>query len=816
MEVNLHDSPPFIYLEDNVAVSRTGDVIYCYELFLPEKHSFSEEGYDEFNSIMVRAFKNFERDTCIHRADYISKVPYNASLLPDKTYLQKTFKNHHSKKFRCKHRALVFFTWTLSDIFDRDAFINPFKKLQNEKEILDKLYSSSFPDAVNNAISYVNQTKKLILRGLTGEDIEELCRSYFNGLREGVYTDTESNGKGSEKKTFKTAGRLTDIFTVHSIRQLPRKLTNVIVDKEFSEEGRKFVQGLTEPFGISLPFDHIVNQIIFIPSHKKLLSEIEAKQEEFYSSRGFGLNKGPAENLAKLLTKLRDEKIGTKLVKAHFNVIVFTDSDAQRADAKNKIQALFNEYDIVPYLPSGNAFKGLFINSFFAFSSRIPSRFTFLTELEMACALMIPTTGYKDDAEGIYFNDRIYNSPLRRDIWDANKIRIKARNGGIIAPTGQGKSTLCQHVAYQFLDNNYKLVINDLGRSYFNLYRHYKSRAVMLDFQPGEPTGINPFAIDDPGKLDSLMVNYLCDLINLFHFKGSLSADKIPTGHNTAIRKLISAFYQNTDEFNLNTFYKFFQFIHKEKKYEDIGIDPEMYDAAGTMGEVVFSLSEFNEGVYSYLFQTPKDDRKLFRIQPDTDFAYFEFDKAGEDPLLQSILQQYSFQATREVIWEDKSQRGIMLNDEYAKLLKFPAVAASTEYAAQTIRKYNGAFWWVIQSVMQLPKTDTIGSILDNTSVFHILPTDKSHTETADRLQLPPHQRYLLDSINSNFSGSEPYTEVFQLLGKYANVVRVQLPIEHYYSFQTEGDLYNTVEAAYKKHNDMPMAIEEIKRTLTR
>lgn len=810
-EINLHDTPPFIYNEGNVCVSRTGDVIFCYELTLPERHSLSEPNYDELNTLFVRAFKNFEKDTVIHQCNFFAKRKYNAQGLPEKSYLQKTFKSHHSNKSTAWHGCYLFFSWTLSDIFDRDTLINPFTKLSNEKEILTKLHNGNFPNWVENAVTYVNSTKKVNLQKLDTHGIENVCRAYFNGLLQGVYTDTEK----SSKTQFKTGSRLTDIFTLHSLKQLPKNVRSIIVDPELSDEGRKFMQGITEPFGFGIPYDHVVNQIIFIPAHSKIISDIEKKQSEFFSSRNFGLNKGPAENLEKFLRRVSDDSVGLKLVKSHFNVIVFTDNDKERDDAKQRVRTMFTDKDISPYEPTGNALKGMFIHSFFGFSARMPARFNFICELEMACSLMIPTSGYRSDKEGLWFTDRIFMAPIKRDTWDDEKRRIKARNFFIIAPTGQGKSTLLNHMLYQYLDlENYKVVLNDLGKSAQNVYRMYKHRSVMLDFVPGMPLGINPFHIDDSNDLNAETILYINKLINLFHFKGNVPLGGIPQGHDTCLRAIISSFYENADKFSMDTFYKWFQFIHKENRYEAIGVEAGSYEPTKPMGEVLFSLSEFGKegGLYNYLFQTPKDDRKLLRITPDIDFAYFEFDRAGEDSLLQAILQQYSYQATRKVIWEDKSVKGVQIYDEYAKQLKYPQVQASSEYIAQAIRKQNGACGFVIQTVAQLPKNDTIGAILDNTSVFYILPTDKTHEETADRLQLPKHQRFLLDSIQSNFTGDLPYAEVFMLIGKYATVVRNQLPIEHWYTFQTEGHLYDTIENIYNNNGDMAQTIEEIKK----
>ncbi|MDZ7664610.1 MAG: hypothetical protein U5K27_04670 [Desulfotignum sp.] len=129
----------------------------------------------------------------------------------------------------------------------------------------------------------------------------------------------------------------------------------------------------------------------------------------------------------------------------------------------------------------------------------------------------------------------------------------------------------------------------------------------MLEFIPGKPLGINPFELNGKSEPNSEDLLYLNQLINLFHFKGTVNYDQIPQGHNVTIRKILDAYYKNVEELSMGTFYKFFEFIHKEKKYEDLGIDPSIYDPLKSMGEVIYSLSEFGdkEGTYSFLFEKP-------------------------------------------------------------------------------------------------------------------------------------------------------------------------------------------------------------------
>ena len=56
------------------------------------------------------------------------------------------------------------------------------------------------------------------------------------------------------------------------------------------------------------------------------------------------------------------------------------------------------------------------------------------------------------------FNDREYNIPVRKDVWDEKKKRIKARNFAIFAPTGEGKSFLANNILRQYFESDVRLV----------------------------------------------------------------------------------------------------------------------------------------------------------------------------------------------------------------------------------------------------------------------------------------------------------------------------------------------------------------------
>jgi conjugal transfer ATP-binding protein TraC len=117
--------------------------------------------------------------------------------------------------------------------------------------------------------------------------------------------------------------------------------------------------------------------------------------------------------------------------------------------------------------------------------------------------LLQNVSNYKSDKEGIVFNERIFNTPVLKDVWDENKKRIKARNFGIIAPTGEGKSFLANHIFSQWIDRGYKIVIQDLGDSYQKLSYLYPEKTIYVRYSHGQPLGVNPFYITDKKGSDN-------------------------------------------------------------------------------------------------------------------------------------------------------------------------------------------------------------------------------------------------------------------------------------------------------------------------
>jgi type IV secretory pathway VirB4 component len=165
--------------------------------------------------------------------------------------------------------------------------------------------------------------------------------------------------------------------------------------------------------------------------------------------------------------------------------------------------------------------------------------------------------------------------------------------------------------------------------------------------------------------------------------------------------------------------------------------------------------------------------------------------------------------AIQRTIWKNRSEKGIILFDEFAKQLKFDNVLESVEFYYQAIRKQNGAIGIILQSINQLPQNHTSASILENTQVIYILHNEKGYGDLKERLHLTDHDVNQLYSMRNNLTGTRKYTELFLKIGKQSNVYRLEVPREVFAAYLTDGAESEVLQKLYEQHGCMEHAIQE-------
>ena len=802
-QIYLSEHYPLIYSKDNVCLTNNGDTFLCYVLELPEIFTLSREDYVAMHDFWFRTIKNLPSNTVIHKQDIFLKETFTGHSLPDTSFLQKATKKHFTGRTYLNHYSLLFIGNTKHNSLKSSSLSNPFKRLPKNKNLkVENKLNNEFIDEVNKSIEFLNSSKYIKAIALTEKDIEIYIKNFFNGFDSDKNVDTDFNAKVKTKsKEYNVVGvgeQRVGVYTIQSTKQLPEYVDLYKLDVEYSSKKFEFYKGAADDFSFRLNFNHIYNQVIFITNRQQEKRKLESKKDNLFGSRGFSQDNETAANQVKeylMELSLDESKI---IVYGHTNILFYAKSDQEFEYNSKKIAATFKNLDYKASYPNKSLIKDIYVKSLFTYSPRLTINQIYQTELHIALTTFLNTTSYKNDDNGIIFSDRVFNIPIKKDVRDEAKKRIKAWNFAVYGPTGEGKSVLMQHVFRQFNEDGYKVVIFDIGGSFRKLsYLLPKDKSIFFSYEPGESLGINPFYIKDDSNVNIEFLNNISDFVYKLWKPGKeLNNEKL-----TVLRKIINAYYVNIKE--NHSFPNLYNFINsnKEELLNHLKIDKRFFD----LEDFLLYCSDFVEdGQYAFLFKNNEDVTKQIEGK---DLIIFEFDKADQDDIMMSILIHLGSFAVDKIIWSDKSIEGVLFFDEMAKFIKNPSIREKYTFYYQAIRKQTAAVGSAFQSPSQLPKGDDINSVVDNTQVLYILNNEKGYLPIVERYGLSNHQHNMLKSITSNFKNKNPYIEFGLIIGKEIWILRLELPKEALYAYQTDGKQYDQIMELYDQSKNMETAI---------
>ena len=708
------------------------------------------------------------------------------------SFLQRATEKYFNGRQQLIHHCLLFYILPDNSILNGAGVRNPFIRPVKTKEAVESWEMSRkyFREDIKKSVEFLNSSRYIQAEELETDELRYLQSGYFNGFYDDRLTDFDT-------KNAMIGDRKIGVYSISNLHQWGELVSTSIEDISLSEKDWTYHQGFMDSVAIKLDCNHIYNQVIYIRDHFSEKKKIEKNKNDFFGSRRFSRDyKRTAEKLDAYLDELSDdEKI--RLVYGHNNVIFFSEDEAEFDHLTHKIPSLFKSVDIMPYYPKGRNKINLIANSFPGFTGNLDiDNFYGPVDIRQCLCLFTNVAPYRSDESGIYFNERLYNIPVRKDIWDSQKKRVKSRNFFIIAPTGEGKSVLFNHIARQMYELGTAIVIIDLGGSYRKLSLLYPGETIYVRYEEGKPIGLNPFRLSKNEEISAEKIEELCAFVFKIWKKDRLPND----GESVALKKIISAYYQNVH--SGHSFPDFYDFIEqfREVLQKKLELTQQV-----RLDDFLHICSEFvGKGIYSFLFRNSENSEQEIG---ERRFIVFELDEVKENPVLLTIMIHLISETIRKVIWKDRSKPGIVFFDEFAKMLQFPSVLSSTGYFYQAIRKYEGAVGVVIQSPAQLPDHEISRSIIDNTQVMYILQNTKGYDSVIERFGMREHHRVQLQSIRNNFSGEKPYSEFMLVLGKHSNIYRLEIPKEVFYAYQTEGKQYEEIMEFYEKTGDMEKSI---------
>jgi hypothetical protein len=750
-------------------------------------------------NLLKMEFFHLKYEKFVSKQDTFIKDKFISSIIKGDSYIQTAERNHFHERQYVNHFSLLIFTLPGLKSLTSAYTANPLAYKENlSKE--DKNNLSEFIENVESAVSIIKNIKDTKINLLSEPDIKRYLFRYVNGFHDDGLRDIKFENE------IKIGEKTGIFFAICDDRYLPDRVVTHVVDNTLQIANSTLYMAMFERLGIHLPCTHVVNQIWqFADTSYKV--DLKERIKIFGQHRQFD------KDIEKVHKELDDcyneiDNEDNLLCRTHFNIMILDEDENLVQKCSEQIKGIFNNLNFKYYIPSYESLYNIFIGSVIGRESNLDKDYLFLSDLHSSLCLNINYTNFKDDDEGTLFADRIFQVPLRKDLWDAKKKRIAARNGIIVASTGGGKSVTALNIIQQDIEAGVKTIVVEFGKSFYQITKLYPDKSLHVDYDGQSPLGINPFRCD--GKPDNEKIKTLVNLILKFWRMPMIASD---TKQVVSLTKIVQQYYN--DVLSNHSFPDFYNYVIKkgDSIYKQLEIEHEYFDLTSFKHICSeFIPGGFYENVCAY---SPLEEQLA-----EKDFIVFELTKIKKDPFLVSVIMTILYDTIENKILSDRSVRGKLIFDEYAESQAIKDLASGTDihstvaFFYQKLRKENGAIITVIQTPSQLPDNEYTKGMIANTQILYVLPaTEVVYDDVITAFKIKNESQInLMKSIKNDFSNKRPYSEIYMRFGDtYATVVRLELSREKFLAFQTDGEDWQAIQNLYEKTGSMETAIGEYK-----
>ena len=646
--------------EYGVILTRNGCVSVAFRMYNPECYSLHRTDLEERNARLYQAFKHLPSGSFVHKQDVFLKREYVHELEGD-SFIDKAEQRHFSGREYLEHDCLLIFTLSGLSSLAASYNANPFS-YRERLHVSDREKLTEFLEGVNSAIGVINSIRDTRLERMAAASLREYVIRYINFFpRADCDRDIHFSGEITVDR------EKARCYTVCDGDYLPdRTVRSDVEDTTLPVSGCSLYMAELEGLGVHLHCNHAVNQILYFEGSEKLYEEFSRRVAVYRTNKGWdrAMLEPKADELENMQKEIMEER--QLLCRANFSVMIWDDSPELLDRAEKKLREYLTVSDFKFYIPSYEHLANIYLASVPGQEKGLDSGFLFLTPLSLALCLFINYTTFTPDEEGVYFNDRIYQIPLKKDIWDAKKKRIPARNGIVVASTGGGKSVLTLNIVQQLIEQGYIVVVVEFGYSFGQLCKLYPEISLHVDYDGETPLGLNPFDLEGR-SLDNNKIEVLSGIVQRF-WRRMFGKDE--EEQSVALTKFIQDYYATClPPHSFPSFYR-----HVTEHYEDIcrrkDVDPNYFD----LSSFRLICSEFLPGEryanvfrklglsfpleFTTIYETEQPDRSTF-IQYTGEKGDFRW--VGIAPFAKHVGKMYPLSKMEEVIVELSRQEKIKL-----------------------------------------------------------------------------------------------------------------------------------------------------------
>ena len=822
MEKRLDIILPIMGVEHHCILSRQGDVTIAYAVTLPELFTLSDSDYEVLHQSLVKALKMLPKNCVFHKQDWFMEAKYKANFgKEDKSFLTQSSERYFNERPFLDHKCYIMLTKKPANRRDGSSlFSNLLRRSIVPEEILLPQRLQDFLDSAGQFERILNDTGFIQLRRLSNE---ELCGDEDRaGLIE-RYLNLEPDEQKillrdiNFKNGIQIGAQQCQLYTLADVADLPPFCGSRINYDKYSTDRTKFSVGFSSSLGLLLSCNHIYNQYIFIADAAKTINKLESKKLRLQSLSAYSRENSIARDAT---NEFLNEAIANQRlpVKAHFNVLAWTDEEGGLKDLRNLVSSALAQIDAVPKEELDGA-PQIFWAGMPGNEADFPMNDTFDTFAEQASCFLNVETAYRSSASpiGIRLGDRLTGKPIHVDISDEpmKKGYCTNRNKFILGPSGSGKSFFTNHMVRSYYVQGTHIVLVDVGHSYKGLCEMVKGYYFTYDEK--NPIRFNPFYIAEGERPDTEKKESIKTLLLALWKKDN---EQFKRSEYVALSNALQLYYESLEKDasvfpSFNSFYEFLQTGFVEVLKKD-GVKDKDFDVSNFLYVL---RPYYMGGEFDYLLNAT-DNLDLLSER----FIVFELDNIKDHPILFPVVTIIIMEVFISKMRKLKGIRKMILIEEAWKAIAKEGMAEYIKYLFKTVRKFFGEAIVVTQEVEDIISSPVVKQAIINNSDCKILLDQSKYQNKFEQVQellgLTEKEKALVLSMNKANDPTKKYKEVFISLGSvHAKVFRTEVSPGEYLVYTTEErEKVKLAEYAEKFGGDMEKAIkayvEEINPTL--
>jgi conjugation system TraG family ATPase len=790
MEKWLDDVMPVLGIEHDCIISKQGDITLAYKIRLPEIFTLSDNEYEAFHQAWVKAIKVLPKHSIIHKQDWFIDSKYKPDFGgKDTSFLSRSSERFFNERPFLKHDCYLFLTKKPKGRKDGSSlFSNLLRKTIVPEQTLNPAMVQDFMDSCGQFRQIMEDSGFVKMTRLRDDDLYShkrkmgvLERYCFLAEEEDNFIVKDLQFAGDQ---IQIGGQHCQLYTLGDAADLPALCGSRINYDKYSTDKTKFSMGFASTLGQLLPCNHIYNQYVFIEDAQKTIQKLESKRLRLQSLSAYSRENSISRDAT---NDFLNEAIGDQRqpIKAHYNLLVWTENKDQLKDLKNMVGSAMAQMDAVAKLETFGA-PQIYWAGIPGNEADFPMNDAFDTFSEQASCFFNLETGYRTSLSpvGIRLGDRQTGKPVHVDISDEPMSLgiCTNRNKFILGPSGSGKSFYTNHMVRSYYEQGTHVVLVDVGHSYKGLCDMVGG--YYFTYEEKNPIKFNPFFIGEGDSLDTEKKESIKTLLLALWKKDD---EKFKRSEYVALSNAIQLYFEKLDkDANLfpcfDTFYEFLKddFV---KVLQGDNVKDRDFD----INNFLYVLRPYYKGgEFDYLLNAHENLNLLAER-----LIVFELDNIKDHPILFPVVTIIIMEVFINKMRKLKGIRKMILIEEAWKALMKEGFAEYIKYLFKTVRKFFGEAIVVTQEIEDIISSQVVKQAIINNSDCKILLDQSKYQNKFDAIQellgLTDKEKALVLSVNKANDPMRRYKEVFiSLGGMLSKVYRTEVSPEEYYAYTTE------------------------------